>query len=209
MMSDWFIVGSILIGLCFFLKKSSEEEHRRGNENQLAILKRTAELNEKEHGSHSVLTSEAQVKLSVDEILGRAKRGLIVLANTAEYNAYEEAKFYQEHRQGCFELLLSIAIQDKHGRYAESDVMEKFVDAANKQAIKTERMFVQAGIPRSCSDWEDSGRFIFFQVALIFCAFRTDCNESFANALNTQLEKPIFHRFWEEGEELFQDESMP
>lgn len=209
MMSDWFIVGSILIGLCFFLKKSSEEEHRRGNENQLAILKRTAELNEKEHGSHSVLTSEAQVKLSVDEILGRAKRGLIVLANTAEYNAYEEAKFFHEHRLYSFTLLLSIAIQDEYERYAESEVMEKFVDAANKQAIKNERMFVQAGIPRSYSDWEDSGRLIFFQVALIFCAFRTDCNESFANALNTQLEKPIFHRFWEEGEELFQDESMP
>ncbi|TOO33541.1 hypothetical protein CGH38_24205, partial [Vibrio parahaemolyticus] len=68
---------------------------------------------------------EETLKLSIDEIIARADRGISALANKLELHGYQEAKFHKECRSGNFCTVLYLALRDEQERYTEIDVMKK------------------------------------------------------------------------------------
>lgn len=206
MIGDWIIVGCILVCVFIFFKKAKEGEQERGDDSFLTISERTANQLKKSDNCRDIQIPEEKLKLSIDEIVARSDRGVSALANKLELHGYQEAKFHKECRDGNFSTLLYLALRDEQERYTEIDVMRKFIEAANEQAMTSERLLIDSGLTRTRKDWEDQGREIYFQIVLILCAFRTSSSQSFANALSFHLRKSIFHRFWEDAEELFQDE---
>ncbi|WP_257967812.1 hypothetical protein [Vibrio parahaemolyticus] len=206
MIGDWIIVGCILVCVFIFFKKAKEGERERGDDSFLTISERTANQLKKSENCRDIQIPEEKLKLSIDEIVARSDRGVSALANKLELHGYQEAKFHKECRDGNFSTLLYLALRDEQERYTEIDVMKKFIEAANEQAMTSERLLIDSGLTRTRKDWEDQGREIYFQIVLILCAFRTSSSQSFANALSFHLRKSIFHRFWEDAEELFQDE---
>ncbi|WP_257965566.1 hypothetical protein [Vibrio parahaemolyticus] len=206
MVGDWIIAGCILVCVFIFFKKAKEGEQKGIDDSFLTISERTADQLKRPENWSDVQVPEETLKLSIDEIIARADRGISALANKLELHGYQEAKFHKECRSGNFCTVLYLALRDEQERYTEIDVMKKFIEAANEQAMTSERLLIDSGLTRTRKDWEDQGREIYFQIALILCAFRTSSSQSFANTLSFHLRKSIFHRFWEDGEELFQYE---
>lgn len=203
MVGGWIIVGCILVCVFIFFQKAKEDEQKGDDDSFLTISERTANQLKKSENCSDIQIPEEKLKLSIDEIVARADRGVLALANNLELHGYQEAKYHKECRGWDFSTVLYLALRDEQERYTEIDVIKKFIEAANEQAMTSERLLIDSGLTRTRKDWEDQGREIYFQIALIQCAFRTSSSSSFANALSFHLRKQIFHRFWEEGEDRY------
>ncbi|MEH0695854.1 hypothetical protein [Vibrio owensii] len=143
--------------------------------------------------------TDSTVELSRDEIHGRIERGLLRLAG----RGHAEAKHHVEVRKNELGLLFMGALPDPHKRYDLEEAGQKVSERSESTAMESERLLYDAGIRRTREQWENHGREIYVTVMALVCAYETSDVDEFADLLAELLKVQKFHKFWQDGEELF------